>query len=132
VFLLQAFGRSFWLTVIGAVAAIAFTGTAFTASLAGTQTSNTATATTVIGAYNVTTVAYTLNATTSTNIDAITFKIVAPGAQPTFVKAQAVTGGTFYNCTTLLVVADYNATCASTTPQLTVAAANSMTIVVSK
>ena len=130
-FLLQAFGRSFWLTVVGAIAAIAFTGTAFTASLAGTQTSNTATATTVIGAYNVTTVAYTL-AATPTDIAAITFKIVAPGAQPTFVKAQAVTGGTFYNCTTVLSVSDYNATCATTSPQLTVAAANNMTIVVSK
>ena len=128
---MQAFGRPFWLTVVGAIAAIAVTGTAFTASLAGTQTSNTATATTVIGAYTVNNVTYTL-AATPTDISAITFKIVAPGAQPTFVKAQAVTAGTFYNCTTVLNVADYDATCATTSPQLTVAAANNMTIVVSK
>lgn len=128
---MQAFGRSFWLTVIGSVVAMSVAGTAFTGALAGTQTSNTATAATVIGAYTVNNVTYTL-AATPTDISAITFKIVAPGAQPTFVKAQAVTAGTFYNCTTVLNVADYDATCASTSPQLTVAAANNMTIVVSK
>jgi len=133
VFLFQAFGRSFWLAVIGSIAAISVTGSAFTEALAGDQSSKTATAATVIGAYTVNNVTYTLNGTTPTNIDAITFKIIAPGAQPTFVKAQAVNpGGTFYNCTTVLNVADYDATCNSTSPQLTVAAANQMTIVVSK
>ena len=131
-FLSHLVGRSFWLSALAGLATVAVAGTAFTAGLGGDQSSKTATAATVIGTYNVTTVAYTLGAT-PTNIDAITFKIVAPGAQPSVVKAQAVNpGGTFYNCTTVLSGADYNATCASTSPQLTVSAANQLTVVVTQ
>lgn len=134
-FLFQAFGRSFWLAVIGSIAAISVTGTAFTEALSGDQSSKAATSATVIGAYSVTNVRYTLNTTTPTSIDNILFKIVAPVTQPTFVRARAVgaspgPAGTFYTCTLLLNGADYDATCLSA--GLTVAAANEMTIVVSK
>ena len=119
VFLLAAFGRTFWLAVIAAAAVTSFAGSAFTGTLAGAQTSKTSTSASVIGGYTVSNVAYTLNANTPANVDAITFTIVAPGSQPTFVKAQPVTGGTFYTCTTVLSGADYNATCATTAPQWT-------------
>ena len=130
-FLFASLGRTFWLSMLGAGMAIAIGGTAFTGSLAGSQASKTASSATVIGVYSVTTVAYTLGST-PTNIDAVTFKIVAPGEQLSTVKAQAATGGTFYNCSTVLNVADYDATCASTSPQLTVSAADNLTIVVSQ
>ena len=126
-----SFGRTFWMALFGATVAVALGGTAFTASLSGSQASKTATSTTVIGGYAVSTVAYTLGST-PTAIDAITFKIVAPGAQPGTVKVQAETAGSFYNCSTLLNGADYDATCATTSPALTVAAANNLTIVVSQ
>ena len=130
-FLMTSLGRTFWLSTLAAAATVAIAGTVFTASLSGNQASKTATSATVIGGYNVTTVSYTLGAT-PTNIDAITFKIVAPGAQPNSVYAQGVTGGTFYSCSTVLNVADYDATCTTTAPQLTVAAADNLTIVVSQ
>lgn len=118
-FLLTAFGRTFWLAAIAAAAVVSFAGTASTSSLAGTQTPKTSTSAAVIGGYTVTTVAYTLNANTPANVSAITFKIVAPGAQPSFVRAQPVTGGTFYTCSTVLNGVDYDATCATTSPQWT-------------
>lgn len=131
-FLFASLGRTFWLAVLGAAATVAIGGTAFTAGLTGDQSSKTASSVTVIGGYSVTTVAYTLGAT-PTNIDAITFTIVSPGAQPGTVKAQAdSTGGTFYSCLTVLNVANYDATCNSTSPQLTVTDADSLTIVVSQ
>jgi len=124
-------GRTFWLSMLAAAATVAISGTAFTASLSGSQASKTATSATVIGGYTVTSVGYTLGAQ-PTNIDAITFTIVAPGAQPSTVKAQGATGGTFYSCLTVLNIANYDATCASTSPQLTVLAADNLTLVVSQ
>ena len=125
-------GRTFWLSMLAAVATVAIGGTAFTAGLSGDQSSRTATSATVIGGYTATGVGYTLNSTTPTNIDAITFKIVSPGAQPNTVKVQGASAGTFYSCITALNVADYDATCTTTSPQLTVGAANNLVIVVSQ
>ena len=113
------FGRSFWVAAAAAMAVMSLAGSAWTSSLAGTQTSKTSSATAVIGGYTVNTVAYNTNSLTPANVTSITFKIVAPGAQPSFVKAQPVTGGTWYTCSTLLSGADYNATCATTSPQWT-------------
>jgi len=113
------FGRSFWVAAAAAMAVLSLAGSAWTGGLTGTQTSKTSAATAVIGGYTVNTVAYNTSSTTPANVTSITFKIVAPGAQPTFVKAQPVTGGTWYTCSTVASGADYNATCATTAPQWT-------------
>lgn len=131
-FLFASLGRTFWLATLAATASVAIAGTAFTASLT-VPASNSATGATVIGAYTVTTLSYTLNGTTPTNIDAITFKIIAPPAQPVTVKAKADSSGIWYSCNTVLNVADYDATCNTTTgTQLTVGNVNNLTLVVSQ
>lgn len=131
-FLFASLGRTFWLAALAAAASVAIAGTAFTASLT-VPSSNSATGATVIGAYTVNALSYTLNGTTPTNIDAITFKIIAPSAQPGTVKAKADSSGIWYSCNTVLNVADYDATCNTTTgTQLTVGNANNLTLVISQ
>ena len=131
-FLFASLGRTFWLAALAGAASIAIAGTAFTASLT-VPTSNTATGTTVIGAYSVASVSYTLNGSTPTNIDAITFKILAPPAAPGTIKAKADNSGIWYTCSSLLNVADYDATCNTTVgTQLTVGAASNLTLVISQ
>lgn len=56
----------------------------------------------VISGYTVSNVAYTLDATTPTELDAVTFDITGTdsAADPGTVKVQLVaTGGTWYDCT---------------------------------
>ena len=67
-------------------------------------------------------VAYTLNASTPSNIDAVTFTLNPTAAS--VVKAQLVSGGGYYSCTN----AAGSVTCATTSPQATVAAANQLTV----
>lgn len=131
-FLLQAFGRSFWLTAIGAFMAVSVAGTAFTASLTPPGT-NTASGATVIGGYSISSVSYTLNGTNPLNIDAITFTIDNTTNAPKVggVKARAYDAGSWYNCT-FTGTGPWSATCASTSPQLTVANAANLTIVVTQ
>ena len=78
---------------------------------------------TAISGYTITNVQYTLNGTTPTNIDAVTFTI-SPTAAST-VKAQVASAGTFYSC----VNTAGSVSCATTSPQATVAAANQLTVV---
>ena len=118
-FIFSALGRTFWLAALAAVAVVSIVGSATAGGLGGDQTSATATSATVIGGYTVSNVGYTLSTTSPANVTAITFTIVAPGSQPTLVKAQPVTGGTFYTCTTVASGSNYNATCATTSPQWT-------------
>ena len=49
-----------------------------------------------ISGYTVTNVAYTLNSTTPTNMDAVAFTLDKAAGT---VKAQVVSGGTWYDCT---------------------------------
>ncbi len=133
-FLLSAFGRSFWMTAIGAFLAISVAGTAYTNSITVPGT-NTATGATVIGGYSISTISYTLGAT-PTNIDAITFSILTTGSPQApkvgGVKAQAdSTGGAWYNCT-FTGTGPWSATCASTSPQLLVVDADQLTVVVTQ
>ena len=76
-----------------------------------------------ISGYTVTGVAYTLNATTPTNLDQVAFSI-APTATSTL-KVQLAAAGSWYTCTN----AAGSATCNTTSPQATAAAATQLTVV---
>ncbi len=76
-----------------------------------------------ISGYTVSNIAYTLNATTPTNLDQVAFSI-APTAATT-VKAQLAAGGSWYSCTNTAGTV----TCNTTSPQATVAAATQLTVV---
>ncbi len=76
-----------------------------------------------ISGYTVTSVAYTLNATTPTNLDQVAFSI-APTTTSTL-KVQLAAAGAWYTCTN----AAGSATCNTTTPQATAVAATQLTVV---
>jgi hypothetical protein len=76
-----------------------------------------------ISGYTVTNVAYTLNATTPTNLDQVAFTI-APTATSTL-KVQLAAAGAWYSCTNTAG----SATCNTTTPQATASAATQLTVV---
>jgi hypothetical protein len=76
-----------------------------------------------ISGYTVSSVAYGLNSTTPTNIDAVTFTI-SPTSAGT-VKAQLASGGSWYSCTNT----SGSVSCNTTSPQATVAAATQLTVV---
>jgi len=54
-----------------------------------------------ISGYTVTAVSYTLNSTNPANLDSVAFDIVATAgaSAPTTVKAQLVSGGSWFSCT---------------------------------
>jgi hypothetical protein len=76
-----------------------------------------------ISGYTVSSIAYSLNATTPTNLDQVTFTIT-PAAAGT-VKAQLASGGSWYSCTN----SSGSVTCNTTSPQATVSAATQLTVV---
>lgn len=76
-----------------------------------------------ISGYTVTSVAYGLNSTTPTNLDQVAFSI-APTTTSTL-KVQLAAAGAWYTCTN----AAGSATCNTTTPQATAAAATQLTVV---
>ncbi|HEY7206896.1 MAG TPA: hypothetical protein VH416_01535 [Gaiellaceae bacterium] len=80
-----------------------------------------------ISGYTVSSVSYTLNSANPQNIDKVSFALSPAGA--TTVKAQLVTGGTWYSCT--LTAGTWG--CDTTSPsQATAAAANNLTVVASQ
>ncbi len=79
-----------------------------------------------ISGYTVSSIAYTLNATTPTNLDQVAFTI-APTAATT-VKAQLAAGGAWYSCANTTG----SVTCNTTSPQATAAAATQLTVVASQ
>jgi hypothetical protein len=105
------------LTGILASAAYAFTASnTVPASQAGSGSG-------AISGYTATAVAYTLNTTTPTNIDAVAFTI-NPTTSGT-VKIQLAAAGSWYTCTNT----SGSVSCATTSPQATVAAATQLTVV---
>jgi len=76
-----------------------------------------------ISGYTVSAIAYTLNATTPTNLDAVTFTIAPTTAS--VVKIELAAAGAWYTCAN----ASGSVTCNTTSPQATVAAATSLTVV---
>jgi len=131
---LALLGRSFWLTLVTAVATLSIAGTAFTNSVTP-PTSRTSTAANVIGEFTVTNVAYNLNTTDPRRVSSITFTIVNPGTTPSFVRVKPVsTGTTWYVCSLVTSGANRNATCNTTSPQWTLVSGltnmTSLTIVI--
>lgn len=76
-----------------------------------------------ISGYTVSSIAYTLNSTTPTNLDQVAFTIAPTTA--TVVKAQLASGGSWYSCTNTAG----SVTCNTTSPQATAAAATQLTVV---
>lgn len=105
-----------------AVVAVAGGSYAFTASntAASTQAGQ---GTGTVSGYTVSSVGYTLNASTPSNVDAVTFTISPASA--TTVKAQLASGGTWYSC----VNTSGSVSCATTSPQMTVATATTLNVV---
>jgi hypothetical protein len=75
-----------------------------------------------ISGYTASSVAYNLNATTPSNIDSVAFTL-SPAAAAT-VKIQVVSGGSWYSCTNTAG----SVSCATTSPQATVSAADNLTV----
>ena len=109
------------LGVLAVAGAVALGGYAYTASNTVPATSAGLGATAISG-YAVSSVAYSLNASTPSNIDAVTFTLNPTAAS--VVKAQLVTGGSYYSC----INTAGSVSCATTSPQATVAAANQLTV----
>ena len=105
-----------------AVAVVAGGSYAFTASttVPSTQAGQ---GTGTVSGYAVTSVGYTLNATTPSNIDAVTFTINPTTA--TTVKAQLVAAGTWYSC----VNTAGSVSCNTTSPQMIAATAATLNVV---
>jgi hypothetical protein len=76
-----------------------------------------------VSGYAVTSVGYTLNSANPANIDAVTFTINP--ATATTVKAQLVAAGSWYSCTNTSGAVS----CATTSPQMTVATAATLNVV---
>ncbi len=76
-----------------------------------------------ISGYTVSNVAYTLNSTTPTNLDQVTFSIT-PVTTSTL-KAQLAPAGAWYTCTNTTG----SVTCNTTSPQATAASATQLTVV---
>ena len=76
--------------------------------------------------YTVTAVKYNLNATTASNIDSVTFTLNAAAST---VKIRLVTTGSYYSCSTTNAPTNTNWSCATTSPQATVAAADELRVI---
>lgn len=111
-------------SLIGTAAAAVIAGGSYAFTASNTvPTTQAGQGTGTVSGYTVTSVAYGLNASTPTNIDTVTFTI-SP-ATATTVKAQVATGGTWYSCTNTTG----SVSCATTSPQLTVATAATLNAV---
>ena len=75
-----------------------------------------------ISGYVASSVNYNLNGTTPTNIDSVSFAL---DAAATTVKAKLTAAGSWYSCTNS---SGNNWSCATTSPQATVAAADNLTV----
>jgi len=76
-----------------------------------------------ISGYTISSVSYTLDSTTPTNLDQVAFSI-SPTTTTT-VKVQLASGGSWYSCSN----SAGSVTCNTTSPQATAAAATQLTVV---
>ena len=104
-----------------AAAGTAGAAQAFTASNT-VPTSQAGSGSGTVSGYTVSSLAYTLDATTPTNLDAVTFTI-----SPTTgtVKVRLTAAGSWYACTNT----SGSVSCATTSPQATVSSVDSLTVV---
>lgn len=110
-----------------AVAAIALSGYAFTATNTVSTPKKLGDGSAVISGYTISAVAYTLNATNPQNLDTVTF---TTSAAATTVKLKLVSGGsTWYSCTTTNGPTNTNWSCTTTSPQATASTADELRVV---
>jgi len=118
---------------VAVVVALAIGGGAYAFTASNTVPASTAGAGSgAVSGYTVTNLHYTLNATSPSNIDSLTFTISpsvpSTGTGKVVISAALSTGGpTNYTCTTDTTGAV--ATCATVTPQLTAALLTGVTVV---
>jgi FlaG/FlaF family flagellin (archaellin) len=110
------------LGLIVLVGGLVAAGSAFTASNTVPNASLGQGANTISG-YTVSSVVYTPNGSNPANIDSVSFTI-SPSAAGT-VEIQLVSGGAWYTCSN----SSGSVTCATTSPQATAGAANSLNVV---
>lgn len=79
-----------------------------------------------ISGYTITGVAYSLNATSPQNIDSVAF---TTSAAANSVKARLVSTGSFYSCATTNSPTNTTWSCTTTSPQVTVAAADELRVI---
>jgi hypothetical protein len=119
--------------VVGVVASFAIAGGAYAFTASNTvPTSNVGAGAGTVSGYTVTNLHYSLNSTTPSNIDSLTFNvspsIPSTGTGKVSVSAALTTGGpNAYSCTTN--TAGDTVTCATTAPQLTADKLSSVTVV---
>jgi len=81
---------------------------------------------TAISGYTVGSLAYTLDGSNPSNVDAVTFTLTPSAPLASHVSAQLAAGGAWYSCT---VAAGNSITCATTSPQATAVGATQLTVV---
>jgi hypothetical protein len=119
--------------LLAVVAAAAIGSAAYGFTAANTvPNSNAGSGASTVSGYTITNIHYALNATTPNNIDSTTFtvspSIPNTGSGKVVVQASLTSGGpNTYTCTTN--VAGDTATCTTTSPQLTAATINGLTVV---
>ena len=122
-----------WSIIVGVVVALAIGGGAYAFTASNTVPATTAGAGSgTVSGYTVTNIHYGLNPTMSANIDSLTFTItpVVPstGTSKVTIQAALSTGGPLaYTCST--DTSGATVTCATTSPQLTVALLTGVTVV---
>ena len=110
--------------IVGLVTAVVIGVGAYTFTASNTVDATSAGAGSgAISGYSATSVAYTLNSSDPSKIDAVAFTL-SP-VTTTTVKAQLVPSGAWYSCTN----SSGSVSCATTSPQATVAASTSLTVV---
>ena len=120
--------RKIWLWRAVAVAvAMVGAGYAYTASNTVPNTNAGDGAGTISG-YVVSSVKYNLNVGNPQNIDSVTFNLDSTPVSGSTLKAQLAAAGSWYTCTNVAAAV----TCATTSPQATVAAATQLRVVVAQ
>jgi archaellin len=110
-------------SLVAAIAAcVAVAGYAFTASNT-VPNASLGQGANVISGYAISGISYNQNASSPGNIDSVAFTI-APAAAGS-VSIQLVSGGSWYSCTN----SSGSVSCATTSPQATASAANSLNVV---
>ncbi len=115
-----------WPIIIAVVVGLAIVGGVFAYTASNTvPNSQAGEGEGTVTGYVLTSVHYGLNATDPTKIDSVTFNLSTAPAAGSTIKAKLVPAGSWYTCTTVGVAV----TCSTTTPQVTVSAAETLSVV---
>ncbi len=127
---LRLFRRSFIVSALSGAALVAASGAAFTASntvpstVAGSGSG-------AVSGYTVSGMVYNLNASNPQNIDSVTFTYSPGSPDPTKARVSHDNGSTWFNCDSA-IVAGTDSVSACATSGATVAAANTLIVVLSQ